>query len=127
MSSRSVALVNTLSPDVDNANTAYHAAREIAVNAVYGVTILILCLCCHLGNDFSASPDRLLGGSRPLVIMVLSLDLITCPTNSVKYSIGHLGEHSGPSLRPSSSRALLLWSRSLHDQERYSSAVETIS
>jgi hypothetical protein len=48
MSSRSVALVNNLSPDVDNANTGYNAAREIVAPTPYieYVGILILCLCC---------------------------------------------------------------------------------
>ena len=48
MSSRSVALVNNLSPDVDNANTGYSAAREIVAPTPYiqYISILILCLCC---------------------------------------------------------------------------------
>ena len=72
MSSRSVAWVNNLSPDVDNANTGYNAVHRVHQH-INTMSLL------RLANHLSASPGRLLGGSLPLVIM-LSSDLVTCRT-----------------------------------------------
>jgi len=61
MSSRSVALVNTLSPDVDNANTGYHAAREICCQrCMFSILILYVSVA-------SGKLDHMFGLSGSLV------------------------------------------------------------
>lgn len=103
MSSRSVALVNNLSPNVDNANTGSLAAREIITSTPYidraheHINAMSL---LHLGIIIGLS-GSLVGWITSTGCRALVGSHHVPRTSSVKYSIGHLGEYSGQSLRSS--------------------------
>lgn len=101
-----MAVVNNLSPDVDNANTALprlHARFAPTLYVEYINTMSLL----HLGNIIFGLSGSLVGWISPTGYRAPSLDPRHVPrTNSVRYSTGHLGEYYGPSLRTIASRAL---------------------
>lgn len=118
MRSRSVAEVNNLSPDVDNANTALprlHARFAPTLYVEYINTMSLL----HLGNNIFGLSGSLVGWITSTGSRALSLDLVTCLVSSIASVIS--ANILDQAYAPSQAARFLLWSRTLHGQERYSS------
>ena len=119
MRSRSVAEVNNLSPDVDNANTALprlHARFAPTMYVEYINTMSLL----HLGNIIFGLSGSLVGWISPTGYHALSLALVTCRAPIVSSIAPVISANILDQVYvPSQAARFLLWSRSLHDQERY--------